>query len=162
VIDAEITRSHAPSAADEQATESLFVFSVEGSWIAVRASHVERVLEQGACSSIPGAPAHVLGVIADGDQVLPVMDLATLCALPARRAPADFGRIVVVSDGPLVVGVRAEAAAGVLEVEAANVRSPTVSSTGALAAFVDGEVDSPWGLCAIINLPILFEAARVR
>jgi chemotaxis signal transduction protein len=163
IVEAELERALAPEPDVRDTLRPLFVLRIEDTWLAVDAALVDGVLEDLGCSPVPGVPAHVLGVITHGNQVLAVLDVARFCALPPRANPAAaFSRTVVVSAGPMSVAIRADVAAGVVEVPASAIKAATVVQGASLDAFLAGECETPWGVCGLLDVPRLLDAARVR
>jgi purine-binding chemotaxis protein CheW len=162
VTDAELERVRVPEARKEDQLRPLFLFKVEGTWLAIDASLAEAVLDDVGSSPVPGAPPHIPGVVTHGDHVLALLDIARFCGLGEGRSAAGFSRTVVVSAGPMRVGVRAEGSAGVVEVPMGSVHAPQALQGERLLPHLLGECETPWGVCGILDVPKLLEAARVR
>lgn len=161
ITDAQLERIQEPEQRPEERRQPFFIVQIADVHIAIDAKHVEAVLDDIGCSPVPAAPAHVPGVITHRDHILALLDLAIFCQLPRRREGAQ-PRTVVIASGPLRAGVRCVAAAGVVEIAQGALRPPTVLAGGALVSFLVGECETPFGLCGVLDVPALLEAARVR
>lgn len=93
--------------------------------------------------------------------MLALLDLAAFCRLPKRSGGASR-RTVVLASGLLRAGLRCAAAWGVVDVAQMALRSPTVLRSEGLKPFLRAECETPWGLCGVVDVPALLEAARVR
>lgn len=74
-----------------------------------------------ASTTVPHAPAHVLGMINLRGSVLPVLDLAGLLGLPARTP--DASSVVVVADlGEQSLGLLVDIVCDILTIEAGDIQ----------------------------------------
>lgn len=93
----------APRADDRQPvlfdTGSLIVFSLTDRRFGVEVSRVERVIRAVEITPVPNAPAVVLGVIHDQDEVVPVMDVRRRFALATRPVSPDDQLLIARSRG---------------------------------------------------------------
>jgi purine-binding chemotaxis protein CheW len=100
---------------------------------------VETVLEVARPASltpVPGAPAHLLGVMNLRGEVLPVVDLAALSGL---RGPGEPTVIVVVEAGGARAGLAVDAVLGVGDLPAPS-PTDTAREYVSSAALADGEL----------------------
>ena len=85
---------------------------------------------------VPGAPAHVLGLVQIRGRVLPVIDLRARFGLdPSERGLA--ARVIVIKDGGRLVGLLADEAREVVRLEPAAFRPPPPAVVDQSARFVD-------------------------
>ncbi len=162
ITDAELERVRVPEVRHEDQLRSLFIFKVEDTWLAIDASLAEAVLDDAGSSPVPGAPPHIPGVVTHGDHVLALLDLGRFCGLGSRGGGGSFRRTIVIAAGPMRVGVRADGSAGVVEVPVGSVHAPRALQGDRLLPHLLGECETAWGVCGILDVPKLFEAARVR
>jgi len=102
------------------------VFRVGSWWFSLPP---EAVFEVGALervNPVPALPGHVLGLILLRNQLVPVVDLAKLIKdIPAGEPAQTAARVVVVGDQSDAVGIRADEAHGILEIEVTPMRGTT-------------------------------------
>jgi len=143
---------------------SYLVFSVSGIDLAVPARDVEQVTAVDEPTPIPGAPAHVLGLVAAGDRVLPVVDLERFLDLGGGRGKdvdPMFRRTLVVQGGDYEAGLVCHRARGLVTVAASDRRPPTVLQGARLRPFLTSEIDSPRGVVGLLDPLALLQAAAV-
>jgi purine-binding chemotaxis protein CheW len=150
---------------DEQAPgpeRALFVFTVAGVGLAVPALEVDAVAPLEELTPIPGAPAHIPGLVTAGERVLPLVDLAAFLGLggPAERDPL-FRRVLFVRVGDLEAGLVCERARGLISVPLAELAGPRALAGARLAPFLEAELVSGGGRVGVIDLKALLEAASV-
>jgi chemotaxis signal transduction protein len=116
---------------------------------ALPVSTVREVAELGEVSTLPGAPAGVLGVRNVHGEVVPVLDLAELLGVAAGGEP---GRIVIAEDSGRTVGLAVEGVIGVEEIEGASEEVHSRHLSG--AALIDGS------LIGIVDLPGLLDSIQ--
>jgi purine-binding chemotaxis protein CheW len=139
------------------------VFRVEDTWLALDARVVESVLEDQGCTPVPGAPPHVLGVIVHGERVLALFDVATFCGVAPRADSYNgFPRTFIVHAGGFTVGIRADLAAGVVDVAAPDIVAVAALQGERLVPYLLGEVKTPWGLAGLLDTARILEDACVR
>lgn len=115
----------------------LLVFALGGERYAIEAAHVLEVVPLGELTPVPGAPAHVLGVVNHRGRILPVMDLRRLLEL-AGQGVTEGGRVVAVQAGGMTFGILANAVAGLIEVGADEVAPPAPALSRRGQTFVRG------------------------
>lgn len=99
------------------------VFQVGGSDYVVAASDVLQMDSYSGATRVPGAPAHVAGVVQLRGNVLPVVDLRARFGLePAERTPD--ARLVVVKEGSRRVALLVDRAREVIELRPEEFRAP--------------------------------------
>lgn len=143
---------------------SLVVFQCDGLWLAVAAERVEAFHDLTEPIPLPGAPAHVSGLVNLGGDVLPLFDLGRWLGLEGRAAPreAGHGRLMVVSSGRLRAAMPCSRVGGVLSVSSADLETPEAVQGERLKQFVDAVVPQDDRLVTVLDLEGVLEAARVR
>lgn len=118
---------------------SLLTCAAAGELFALDVATVERVLRFTPPRRVPNAVAWMLGVIAVGERLVPVLDLRERMGLPAAE-PTATSRIVVLTlaDGP--IGFVVDAVDEVVAVEALSVEEAPAVYRGLARAFVQGIV----------------------
>jgi purine-binding chemotaxis protein CheW len=89
------------------------LFKVAGSEYALPASEVLHMESYAGATRVPGAPAHVAGVIQSRRRVVPVLDLRARFGLPAAEPTLD-SRVIVVQHDDRAVGLLVDSAREVL------------------------------------------------
>lgn len=89
------------------------LFKVGGSEYALAASEVLHMESYAGATRVPGAPAHIVGVIQSRRRVVPVVDLRARFGLPAAQPTLD-SRVIVVQHGERAVGLLVDSAREVL------------------------------------------------
>ena len=108
---------------------------------------------------VPGADPVVLGVAANGEGVLPVVELAALLGLPA----AGQGKLIVVEIGGAPVGLRVERIFGALRLASHAVSpAPAALNRGAGEARVTEIARDASGLTAVLAANRLFDDATTQ
>ena len=80
-------------------TELLLIITLGGERIAIRAAHVEAVVEIDGLTPVPRAAAHVAGLASLRSRVLTVIDCLASLKLGTSRREGALQAIVVESDG---------------------------------------------------------------
>jgi chemotaxis signal transduction protein len=137
---------------------------VSGVGLAIPARDIGVVSVVDEPTPIPSAPAHVLGLVAAGEQVLPLVDLAIFLDLAADGAiDVDplFRRTLFVKSGELEAGLVCHRARGLVSADPATIREPSVLQGKRLRPFVISEMDSAHGVVGILDVAALLRAASV-
>ena len=141
---------------------ALFVFTVAGVGLAVPALEVDAVAPLEELTPIPGAPAHIPGLVTAGDRVLPLVDLAEFLGLSeAGERDPMFRRVLFVRVGDLEAGLVCQRARGLVSVPLTHLREPNVIEGARLRPFLAAEMDSGAGVVGVIDLKALLDAASV-
>src|SRR5678815_1775071 len=99
------------------------VFTVMGVDLAVRANAVTSVSASENHTPLPGAPSHILGLVASGDRIVALVDLASFLELPVVDDPNDdplFHRTLFVRAGDMEAALLCNRARGLRLVDAAQ------------------------------------------
>lgn len=139
---------------------SHLVVQFGGVMLGLRAELVERVEDHQTPRPLPQVPSHVVGVVALGEQTLPVMDPARFLELPAAPRDDHQRRIVVVAVSGMRVGLICDRVFGLRELESGTV-TPAVLQGEALRRFVVEEHDLAGMRVARLDLPGMLQAARL-
>jgi purine-binding chemotaxis protein CheW len=83
-------------------TEQLATFVICGRSYGVPVSRVQEVLRAQPCTPVPLAPGPVAGLMNLRGEVVPVIDLRTRLALPARAPDEATMNVVVRADGEVI------------------------------------------------------------
>ncbi|MBL4849046.1 MAG: chemotaxis protein CheW [Planctomycetes bacterium] len=136
---------------------SLLVFRAGGTTLGIETSFVERlVADDLPRTAVPGAPAHILGVINHRGAAIAVLDLLTFLALPPADDPTR--RLVVVRAAGMGAAIPVQAIGGIERVEFDFAR---LEDAGALD-HTRGLLDLESGPVYVLDLPQLLQAAAAR
>jgi purine-binding chemotaxis protein CheW len=141
---------------------SSLLFRVGGLTFAIPAALVDRIVDFQTPRPLPLTPAHIPGVIAQGEQVLAVLDLGRFLGLKAAVAEAGVEsarRILAIAAGGMRVGILCDKVLSLRELSGAG--AARVLQGEQLQKFVKGEHELEQGRVAVLDLPALLEAARV-
>jgi purine-binding chemotaxis protein CheW len=119
----------------------LLRFRVAGGEYAFPLTEVREIVPVSPCTPVPGAPAHVKGILNIRGKVLTVVDLAAFLKL----APGAEPKFVIVAEkGTEFYGFLAEEVTGVMRVDAADLKPvPELMAAAVRAGFVDSAVVIP-------------------
>lgn len=145
--------------------QSFFVIVASTVALAVEVRDVASISGVDRATPVPGAPPHVLGVVASGERVVVQIDLANLLGIGDGDHPAEmdplFRRTLFVSAGELEAALVCDRVRGLVRVDAGAVRDPAVLQGAQLRPFLTGEIDDPQGVVGVLDLPGLLRAAAV-
>jgi purine-binding chemotaxis protein CheW len=99
------------------------LFKVADAEYVLPAADVLHMESYSGATRVPGAPAHVVGLMQIRRRVIPVVDLRLRFGLPAREPTLD-SRVVVVQCGERAVGLLADSAREVKSMNADDFRPP--------------------------------------
>jgi purine-binding chemotaxis protein CheW len=153
----------APRAVLGQSEQPFLHFSVSGVGLAVPALHVASVSSVDEPTPVPGAPKHILGLVAVGEHVLPLLDLAAFLELtspPAKLDPAFRRTLFVAADG-YEAGLVCSRAHGIVSVPTSGLLAPSVLQGTGLRRFLSAELDLGTGIVGVLDLPSLLHSASV-
>lgn len=131
--------------------------------LAVPVDVVESVSEAARPTPLPGAPAHIPGLVASGERALPLVDLAIMLGIPdSGRAPDPmFARILFVRAGELEAGLICHRARGVVSVAADALQPPAVLQGARLRPFLEAELEHGGMVVGVLDTSALLKAAAV-
>lgn len=142
----------------------LVLVSIHDVSLAVPAEAVSSVSVVGTPTPLPGAPAHILGLVAAGERALPLVDLEILLAIPATAEGAVdelFRRTVFVSAGDLEAGLVCHRARGLIAVPESSLGEPAVLQGERLRPFLRAEIEARGRVVGVLDIPALLEAAAI-
>jgi purine-binding chemotaxis protein CheW len=111
------------------------LFGVGDATYALPASMVAQMESFTGATPVPGAPAHVLGLVQVRGSVVPVIDLRVRFGLPGVERGLDARMVVVERDGRRVA-LLADAAREVVRIEPSSFVAPPDEITAQSARFV--------------------------
>jgi purine-binding chemotaxis protein CheW len=127
----------------------LVMFRLEGQRYAVRLAVVERIVRAVAVTSLPDAPAIVLGAIDVAGRIIPVLNVRRRLGLPER----DIGvpdQFLIARTTRRPVALVVDEALGLVEIPAAAIVESVQIVPG--LGFIEGVVVLPDGLALIHDL----------
>lgn len=129
----------------------LLMFSLAGERYAIETAHVLEVIPLRELTLVPGAPAHVLGVVNYRGRILSVLDLRRLFEL-AGQGVGEGSRIVAVEAEGRRFGIFADAVTGLVRIGAGELAPPPATLPGDGQRFVRGVTAA---MVAVLDLPLL-------
>jgi len=139
---------------EEVEFERFFTFALGRESYAVGAGNVERVVMVPDVVPVPGTPDHFAGMMNFAGEILWVLDLKTLLALPPSLAGNDARVVVVDLDGAKLAFL-VDAAHDVVSFPASAIRPPLASAERLKDDYLAGEIYWRDELTAILNLSAL-------
>ena len=140
-------------AAAGEETFQLAVFWLAGERYGLRAATVETVVPMAKVAWVPGAPHFLRGVINHRAEVVPVIDLRRLLALPEGEQGGD-PRIVIarVPGIPSPVGCLVDELDDVRDVPVSGVKPPLPTLAEHVVRFVEGQIHTEDGVVVALRL----------
>lgn len=154
MVDLEMSDVH-----DEpKTTHQVLTFLLDGVTYAMPVEVIREIRGFDGVTPVPGAPAHVLGVMNLRGQLVPVMDLCALFGVAARTA-AEAAVVVLVEVGARTVGARVDAVSDVVELE--TPRSDCLDAMGSTIErrFLEGMSTLGEGVVLGLDVASVFSAA---
>ena len=130
-------------------TDLFLRVGVGGESYALAVDDVLEVADFSGVAAVPGAPEAILGVRNLRGTILPIVDLATVLALPSAGSP---DRVVVVEQAGRTAGLAVDSVAGVEPLPEAIEQADSAHLSG--AALVDG------ALVGVVELASVLDAAQ--
>lgn len=115
----------------------LVIFTLASEDFGVPIDQVKEIIRHTAITSIPKAPAAVLGIINLRDRVIPVVSLRERFDFPSQAVDNDT-RIVVSDVGGQTVGFVVDAVTEVLRISDDTVQPPPGNTAGVDSRFISG------------------------
>lgn len=126
------------------------VMRLGGARYAVAMSAVGEVGRLPRLSRVPGTPAWLAGVANWRGRILAVLDIRPL--LGAAMSPTgSLGRLVVLSDREVTVGLRTEGVHGVVECAPGRIAPPPSTLDVETSALLAGQFTEPLGPIAVLD-----------
>lgn len=126
-----------PTPASPANTLELVIFTLGKERYALEARHVREVRRVPEFTPLPGAPAHLLGVINLRGHIVPLFGLHEFLRLPARQA-ADQARILVLGADDIDLAVLVDSVADVVRLPLEQLLEPPASLDGNLRPCLRG------------------------
>jgi len=134
------------------------VFALAGQQLAVDIRHTREVVVLPDRTRVPGAPPHVLGVANLRGQVVPIVDVSHVLALPSRPA-AETARTVVLEGAGIQIAIPTDEVLGLETFD--DVLPVDETARGPLDALAVGRLKRADGLATLLDVSRLVEAVRV-
>ncbi|MCP3139929.1 chemotaxis protein CheW [Pyxidicoccus xibeiensis] len=128
------------------------VFKVDGAEYALPAADVLQMESFTGATPVPGAPAHVAGLVQVRGRVIPVVDARTRFGLSPGQHTLD-SRVVVGQLGDRTVGLLVDSAREVLKLDPAQVRPPPPLVVEGARGFVKAVAQVGPRLVMLIDFP---------
>ncbi len=128
------------------------VFKVDGAEYALPAADVLQMESYTGATPVPGAPAHVAGLVQVRGRVIPVVDARMRFGLPPGQRSLDT-RVVVGQLGNRVVGLLVDSAREVLKLDPAQVKPPPPLVVEGARGFVKAVAQVGPRLVMLIDFP---------
>jgi purine-binding chemotaxis protein CheW len=128
------------------------VFKVDGAEYALPAADVLQMESYTGATPVPGAPAHVAGLVQVRGRVIPVVDARMRFGLPPGPRSLDT-RVVVGQLGNRIVGLLVDSAREVLKLDPAQVKPPPPLVVEGARGFVKAVAQVGPRLVMLIDFP---------
>jgi purine-binding chemotaxis protein CheW len=129
----------------------LVTFRLKDETYGINVMQVQEVLRVSEIAPVPGAPAHVLGIINLRGNVVTVIDTRIRFGLPTTK-PDDASRIVIIESEQQVVGMLVDSVAEVVELRQSDIDSaPSIGSEDA-ARYIQGVASRDEDLLIVVDL----------
>lgn len=129
--------AHVPPAADNGARMDVIQIVVAGERYGIEAPLVREVCPVPRLTPVPCTPAFVLGIMSLRGEVLSVIDLRRFLELPGD-APSRSGKVVVVGNDIVEIGLLADAIDGVRTLPVAGLQGKLPTLSGARERYLRG------------------------
>jgi purine-binding chemotaxis protein CheW len=129
-------------AATSQDTLDVVEFHLASDTYGVELSYVREVSPLKTFTPLPCTPPFVLGIVNLRGQLLSVIDLKPLFALPARE-PTDRQTVIVLQATPMAIGLLADDILGVRSIPLQGLQASLPTITGRRAAYLKGVTREP-------------------
>ena len=140
--------------------EQLVIFSLADEYYGLDISDVEGIINMQAITTLPQAPAFVVGVTSLRGKVLPVVDLRKRFGLPQEDASKDT-RIIVVDVAGAIVGMVVDAVSEVMNVPVEAIEPPSSLVTTVDSDFIKGIAKVEERLVILLDLAKLLTAGEL-
>lgn len=140
--------------------EQLVIFSLADEYYGLDISDVEGIINMQAITTLPQAPAFVVGVTSLRGKVLPVVDLRKRFGLPQEGASKDT-RIIVVDVAGANVGMVVDAVSEVMNVPVEAIEPPSSLVTTVDSDFIKGIAKVEERLVILLDLAKLLTAGEL-
>lgn len=148
------TATGTPEAAEADAranTEQLVAFHLAGELYAVDVLQVQEILRIPEITPVPGAPAHIPGIINLRGHIVTVIDTRRRLGLP-ERAPDELSRILVVNHEGGTVGIMVDSVEEVMHVDCSVIEPVPDIGADISRVFLRGVVNHQDSLLILVAL----------
>jgi purine-binding chemotaxis protein CheW len=129
----------------------LVTFRLKDETYGINVMQVQEVLRVSEIAPVPGAPAHVLGIINLRGNVVTVIDTRIRFGLNSTE-PDDASRIVIIESDQQVVGILVDSVAEVVELQQSDIDSaPSIGSEDS-ARYIQGVASRDEDLLIVVDL----------
>ena len=143
---------------EAETTTEVVVVRLGGCRYALPMTAVAEVGRPPGLTRVPGLPGWVAGVANWRGRVLAVLDLRPLLA--GDTASADRrGRLVVLSRGPVSVGLLTEGVEGTMRLDDESLEPALAHLSDGAGSLLAGQVTDAEGPCGVVDLDALFGLA---
>jgi len=104
---------------------------------AIRLTHVQQIIKLREITLVPRAPAYILGVISLRGMIIPIFDLRSRLGLAAEE-PTRQTRIIVVMEGPKIIGLIVDQVEQVVRIPAQAIEPPPPVLGGLESDYIEG------------------------
>jgi chemotaxis signal transduction protein len=108
---------------------------------ALEMRYVREVILTGEITPVPGAPPFISGICAARGQIISLVDLRVLLALP-EKGLTDLNRVIVITDGNITFGILADNITGIGTIPSFLIVLPDTSMTPPWRQYLKGYVGS--------------------
>jgi purine-binding chemotaxis protein CheW len=129
----------------------LVTFRLKDETYGINVMQVQEVLRVSEIAPVPGAPAHVLGIINLRGNVVTVIDTRIRFGLPTTE-PGDASRIVIIESDQQVVGILVDSVAEVVELQQSDIDSAPSIGSEDTARYIQGVASRDEDLLIVVDL----------
>ena len=115
----------------------LISFRLAQETYAIRLTHVQQIIKLREITLVPRAPAYILGVISLRGMIIPIFDLRSRLGLNSREATRQT-RIIVVMDGPKIIGLIVDQVEQVVRIPSGAIEPPPPILGGLESEYIEG------------------------
>ncbi len=122
---------------DDGATLDIIEFQLAGERYGIESTWVKEVRPLRQLVPVPGTPPFVLGIVSVGGQVISVIDIKVFFDLPDKGL-TELDKIVIVADGNMEFGLRADAVLGVRKIPLREIQASLPTLAGIRDRYLKG------------------------
>jgi len=126
---------------DETGFLELLRFQLSYQEYAIEMRYVREVVLTGEITPVPGAPPFISGICAARGQIISLVDLRVLFALP-EKGLTDLNRVIVMTNGQITFGILADSITGIGTIPATSVNPPDPGLLPAAKRYLKGRAGS--------------------
>jgi purine-binding chemotaxis protein CheW len=139
--------------------EAVLVFLLAGERYAFPLTAVREISRVRPITPLPGLPPSVLGAAGLRGEVVPVLDLRRLLALP-EAPPSEASRLLIVHHEGITAALLTDQVEDIAALPREAMSPPPASAAGEPPAFLQGVVHEGTQATRLLDLPRLLEAVR--